>query len=95
MGWLWDTGSIARSVSSPWARHPRALAFRVAADIEARLQGARVAYAQARVALADTGVDTEAALAELEREAADLLRAQREVAMVAQALAGHRWQPRL
>lgn len=93
--WLWDTGSLDRSAVSVWARHPRALAFRVARDVEARLEGARVAYAQARVALRDSGVDVEEVLAELEREAASLQRVQREVGVVGEALAGRRWQARL
>lgn len=93
--WLWEVGSLDRSPLSVWARHPRALAFRVARDVEARLEGARVAYAQARVALRDSGVDVDEVLAELEGEAATLQRAQREVGVVGEALAGRRWQARL
>ena len=36
--WLWDVGSIDRSPGSVWARHPRALAFRVSCDLEARVE---------------------------------------------------------
>ena len=93
--WLWDVASIERSPSSVWARHPRALAFRVTCDLEARVEGARVAYARARTALTGTGVDPEEALTALEAEAAELQRLQREAAMVAEALDGRRWHARL
>lgn len=93
--WLWDVGSIARTTASVWARHPRALAFRVACDLEARVEGARLAYGRARRELADSGVDAEEVLTALEAEAAELVRLQREVEMVAEALAGRRWQARL
>ncbi len=93
--WLWDVSSLERSPASVWARHPRALAFRVSCDLDARVEGARLAYARARTALIDAGVDPEEALRALEAEAAELQRLQREVAMVAQALEGRRWQARL
>jgi hypothetical protein len=93
--WLWDVASIPRSTTSLWARHPRALAFRVGCDLDARVEGARLAYARARTALAGTGLDPDEALQALEAEAAELQRLQREVEMVAEALAGRRWQARL
>ena len=93
--WLWDIGSIERSPASVWARHPRALAFRVSCDLEARVEGARLAYARARTALAESGLDPEEALRALEAEAADLQRLQREVSMVSEALQGRRWHARL
>ena len=93
--WMWEISSLERSPSSVWARHPRALAFRVACDLDARIEGARRAYARARVALVGVGVDPEEALRALEAEAAGLQRLQREVALVGQALEGHRWQARL
>ena len=93
--WLWDIGSITRSPASVWARHPRALAFRVSCDIEARVEGARLAYARARTSLNEPGLDPEEALRALEAEAADLLRLQREVSMVSEALGGRRWHARL
>ncbi len=95
IGWLWDVSSLERSTVSVWGQHPRALAFRVSCDIDARLEGLRTAYAQARVALTGAEVALEIALAELEREAADLLRWQREVSLVEEALNGHRWRGRL
>ena len=93
--WLWDVGSIERSPASVWARHPRALAFRVSCDLEARVEGARVAYARARAVLNESGLDPEEALRALEAEAADLQRLQREASMVAEALNGRRWHARL
>ena len=93
--WLWDVGSVERSPNSVWARHPRALAFRVSCDLEARVEGARVAYARARTALTEAGMDPEEALRVLEAEAADLQRLQREATMVAEALDGRRWHDRL
>lgn len=93
--WLWDIASVPRSSTSVWALHPRALAFRVACDLEARVEGARAAYARARRALADSGVELEDVLTALEAEGAELQRLQREVDLVAQALEGRRWQARL
>lgn len=93
--WLWDVSSVDRSAASVWGRHPQALAFRVACDIEARIHGARLAYARARTALAESGVDAEEVLRQIEAEGAELQRLQREVAMVGEALAGRRWQARL
>ena len=93
--WLWDIASIERSPGSVWARHPQALAFRVSCDLDARVEGARLAYARARSALGAAGVDTEAVLIALEAEAADLQRLQRETAMVGEALQGRRGQARL
>ena len=93
--WLWDCGSVERTPTSVWARHPRALAFRAACDLDGRIQGARAAYAQARVALAESGVDLAEVLAALEGEAARLLRLRREVGLVAEALDGRRWRERL
>lgn len=93
--WMWEISSLERSPASVWARHPRALAFRVACDLDARIEGARRAYSQVRVTLVDAGVDPEEALRALESEAADLQRLQREVALVGQALEGRRWQARL
>lgn len=93
--WLWDIASIPRSPTSVWGQHPQALAFRVACDLEARVEGARLAYARARRALVDSGVDPESALMALEAEGVDLQRLQREVELVADALGGRRWQARL
>lgn len=93
--WLWDVASTPRSSTSVWGVHPQALAFRVACDLEARVEGARLAYARARRALIDTGVDVDEVLTALEAEAADLARLQREVEMVRDALGGRRWRDRL
>lgn len=93
--WLWDVGSMTRDPASVWAQQPEALAFRVACDLQARIEGARIAYARARTALGDTGIDMSRILAALEAEAATLQRWQREVAVVMRALSGERWHQRL
>lgn len=93
--WLWDIGALPRSHDSVWARHPVALAFRVASDLAARLDGTRTAYARARQALGGSGLDLDEVLRALETEAAVLQRQQREVDLVAAALEGRRWRERL
>lgn len=59
------------------------------------MEGARSAYSRARKELTGTGVDVEAVLAALEAEGAALQALQREVSLVAEALAGRRWQARI
>ena len=93
--WLWDVSSLARDPASVWARQPQALAFRVACDLQARIEGARIAYARARTSLSETSDDIPGILAALEAEAATLQRWQREVAVVLRALSGERWRQRL
>lgn len=93
--WLWDVSSVPRAPGAVWSGQPRALAFRVEADLQARLEGVRSAYARARRDLAGVSIDVAAVLTSLEAEAAVLTRLQREAALVAQALAGRRWLPRL
>ena len=93
--WLWDVSSLARDPASVWARRPQALAFRVACDLQARIEGARVAYARARTALGSTDSDITRILSALEEEAATLQRWQREVEVVLRALSGERWRQRL
>ena len=93
--WLWDVGCVPRSSDSVWRGHPDGLAFRVRCDIDARLNGAREAYSQARRELEGSTLDVADALGALEVEAAVLQRLQREVALVAEALSGRRWRGRL
>lgn len=93
--WLWDVGAMPRDLESAWTRHPQAHAFRVCIDLQARLDGARTAYASVRSALHDSDVDVPAVLAEIESEASLLQRWQREAQLVAEALAGRRWGRRL
>ena len=93
--WLWDVGSTPRDLGSAWAGRPRALAFRVACDLAARVEGTRAAYSRARQELAGAGGDIDAVLAALEAEGAALQALQREVSLVAEALAGRRWQARI
>lgn len=93
--WLWDIGAIPRRPDSPWQRHPSAFAFRVLEDVEARLTGARTAYARARQSVGVDGVELDALLTEIEAEGAVLQRWRREAGLVAEALAGRRWNQRL
>ncbi|MDP4690397.1 MAG: hypothetical protein NWS32_06580 [Candidatus Nanopelagicales bacterium] len=93
--WLWEVSSLERSPDDVWARYPRSLAFRVACDVDSRLEGARVAYSHARAALHDASVPVDEVLSALEREGAALQRLQREVGLVQEALGGRRWGARL
>lgn len=93
--WLWDVGSIPRDPESVWTRNPTALAFRVVIDLQARVEGARNAYSRARTALGSEGVDVDQVLSWIEGEAAELQRWHREALLVAEALDGQRWGPRL
>ncbi|MFZ9986252.1 MAG: hypothetical protein ACO3ID_02425 [Candidatus Nanopelagicales bacterium] len=95
MRWLWDVGAIPRHPGSTWNREPRALAFRVVVDLDARLEGARTAYAQARSTLTGSAHDIDGVLAEIEAEGARLQRWAREARLVAEALGGRRWDERL
>lgn len=69
-----------------WTRDPAALAHRLAADLQARQEGARRAYSTARVALAGSGSDIGEVLAALEREGAALAARRRELGLVAEFL---------
>jgi predicted short-subunit dehydrogenase-like oxidoreductase (DUF2520 family) len=95
--WLLDAGPAEYRSHEVFRRHPMVLAHVVAAHVEATLMGARTAYASARREL-DGLVDAqvvEGTLRALEREGARLVALQREVALVAEALHGTRWRPRL
>ena len=63
--WLWEVSSLERSPDDVWARYPRSLAFRVACDVDSRLEGARVAYSHARAALHDASVPVDEVLTAL------------------------------
>jgi hypothetical protein len=78
-------------------RHPLVLARFTAHHVGSALAGARAAYAGARRELGEH-VDPEtlaAAMRALEEEGARLARAEREVALVEEALQGARWRQRL
>jgi hypothetical protein len=78
-------------------RHPVVLARLAAHEVGASLEAARRGFATARAELRDS-VTPEALAGVLqmyEREGARLLRVQREVGLVSDALAGRRYVPRL
>jgi hypothetical protein len=93
--WLWDVGSTPRDLGSAWTGRPSALAFRVACDLAARVEGTRAAYSRARQELTGSGVDIDSVLTALEAEGSALQALQREVSLVREALSGRRWQARI
>ena len=96
-GWLLDQCPAEYRSHEVLRRHPVVLARFASHHVGAALQGAREAYAGARRELGErVGVEVlEAALRALEAEGARLARAEREVALVEEALLGVRWRPRL
>ena len=95
--WLLDQCPSDYRAHDVLRRHPLVLARFAAHHVAASLAGARAAYAGARRELGEE-VDPEtltAALRALEEEGARLARADREVALVEEALRGARWRPRL
>ena len=97
MGWLFDLGPAEWRSSAVLREQPLALAFRARHDVDARLEGARAAYAAARVELSEVveAPVVGSLLAALEAEGARLVALRREVALVEEALRGRRWRPRL
>lgn len=97
IGWLLDAGPGDWRLTPALRDQPVLLAFRARADVRARIEGARAAYASARAELADSIAPTDLAafLAALEAEGARLLALEREVGLVEEALRGRRWRPRL
>lgn len=97
MGWLLEAGPGEWRSLPSLRRHPRALAYRTRCELDARIEGARAAYAGLRAHLGDglSAQDLAAVLADLEAEGAALIALAREVGLVEEALAGRRWRPRL
>lgn len=96
-GWLLDLCPADYRSHDVLRRHPVVLARFASHHVAAALAGARAAYAGARRELGES-VDPEtlaAALRALEEEGARLARAERELALVEEALHGTRWRPRL
>ena len=95
--WLLDIGPAEWRTMPILREQPVLLAFRAQADVQARLEGARAAYAGARAELSDAVSPPALAafLASLEAEGARLLALEREVDLVGQAVRGRRWRPRL
>lgn len=77
--------------------HPSALAFAVGHYVSAALTASRAAYADCRRTLAGSlsPPEVDAVLRALEFEGVRLVRLEREVGLVAEALAGRRWVERL
>jgi len=96
-GWLLDRCPPEYRGHDVVVRHPRALAWLAGLHVEAEEQAVRRAIATARADLAE--VLAPPALGELlealEAERVRLVAARRAVHHVAEALAGHRWIPRL
>lgn len=80
-----------------YARQPQLLAWRVQALVEAQLQSARAAYSRARAELREVATPEVVAemLQALEREGAALLARRREVDLLASALRGEAYVPRM
>jgi hypothetical protein len=78
-------------------RHPAILARFAAHHVAATLIGTREAYSRARAELRDVAPPEAiaAALRALEHEGIHLVGAQREIALVEEALRGKRWRPQL
>ena len=95
--WLLDIGPAEWRGSHLLREHPIVLAFRARHDVQARIEGARAAYAAARAELSDAVAPQVLAgfLAALEAEGAALVALEREVTLVEEALLGRRWRPRL
>jgi hypothetical protein len=96
-GWLLDLCPADYRAHDVLRQHPVVLARFAAHHVAASLAGARAAYAGARRELGEVAEPevVAAALRALEAEGARLARAEREVALVEEALRGRRWAPRL
>lgn len=97
VAWLLDQGPGEWRALPGLRDCPPALAYRASCEIRGRLDAARSAYSGLRRELGDdvSPDRLDAALAALESEGAGLLALEREVDLVAQALRGRRWRPRL
>jgi hypothetical protein len=97
VSWLLDQCPADYRAHEVLRRHPVVLARFAAHHVDASLAGARSAYASARRELGDQVAPevVDAALRALEAEGARLARAAREVALVEEALQGHRWKQKL
>jgi hypothetical protein len=96
-GWLFDLCPPDYRLYDVLRRHPAVLARFAAHHVQAGIDAARRGLATARDELRDVA-DPEtvaAALAAYEREGARLLRTQRAVALVEEALRGRRFRARL
>ena len=97
MAWLYDQVPPDYRAHVVLRRYPVLLARFAADHLAAGLEAARAGWRTVRVELADQLPPDamEAAIAAYEREGARLARAARGVEVVAGALRGERWVPRL
>lgn len=97
VGWLLDLAPPEFRAHEVFRRHPQVLAWAVQHYVAAALDASRAAYASARSDLADavTPEAVTATLRALEFEGVRLAAAQRQVGLVADAIAGTSWRPRL
>jgi hypothetical protein len=95
--WLLDEAPPEFRSHTVFRDYPAALAFAVGHYVAGALAASREAYADCRRTLAGTLAppEVEAVLRALEFEGVRLVRVQREVGLVAEALAGRRWVERL
>ncbi|MFM9134648.1 MAG: hypothetical protein ACKOT0_04310 [bacterium] len=97
LAWLLDQGPGEWRALPGLRDSPEALAFRARCEVRGRLEAARTTYAGLRRELGEelAPAEMDAALAAVEAEGAGLLALEREVGLVAAALRGRRWRPRL
>lgn len=97
VGFLLDAAPGEFRAEQLYRRQPVVLAWRVQSLVQTQLDAARVSYARARAELSDLVAPEVVGevLAALEREGAHLLALRREVDLVARALRGEIFIPRL
>jgi hypothetical protein len=97
IGWLLDRGPLWLRQDETWRNQPQALVMVVAYHSEHVLSGLREAYSAARRELVDVlaAGDVDRVLIALEAAGAQAAESSRQVALVAEALAGKRWRQRL
>lgn len=97
VGWLLDRVPGGWRSHPVLRRHPLALAALARHHLDGELTGLRQAYSAARRELADVVPpgELESILAALEAQAATVTETQHEVRLIAEALQGKRWRPRL
>lgn len=96
-GWLLDRVPGGWRSHPVLRRHPLGLAVLACHHLDGELTGLREAYSSARRELSDVVPpgELESILTALEAQAATVTETQREVRLVADALRGKRWRPRL
>lgn len=97
VGWLFDLCPADLRAHDVLRRYPRALAFVAAGQVDAALDGVRASVAAARADLRDAlpPPAVSEVVSALQVEQARLEAARRSLALVADALAGARFTPRL